>query len=431
MTPMTAARWPSTGSCSTGWSCETSKARRCSVSCSRVEHTRVSMRWVRLCCGDQCQRFFTTTGRGTSAVEPGGSGEVDGVPSPTRVASWARTSLSVAAPTTDAGGWATVPSRWSRWCVSAAIQSSPEPTTTAYPPSRLALRTPATKAAGSPEGRGTTWVRETAREAPTRPAPGREDPTPTRQPARRSARAAVTAPRSRVCARMSTEVAGLPAVDMRRPYAPAALIRGRIAAAARGGISPSPFREPARSSGRRGPGRLEPMNENTGPAPASDLPPILPQPRPQQEREDRSSALDGVYAALRRLPARRTDDAVLGGVCATVADRLGVAPIAVRAAAVLVALLGGVGVGIYLIAWTLLPDRTGRTHLEGGLRDGRGRSLVVLALGALAALGVLGGGLSFLAAILPELVGVVALAAVGYWVWTRAQGRRPREDAAR
>ncbi|WP_158296779.1 PspC domain-containing protein [Serinicoccus chungangensis] len=173
------------------------------------------------------------------------------------------------------------------------------------------------------------------------------------------------------------------------------------------------------------------MNENTGPAPASDLPPILPQPRPQQEREDRSSALDGVYAALRRLPARRTDDAVLGGVCATVADRLGVAPIAVRAAAVLVALLGGVGVGIYLIAWTLLPDRTGRTHLEGGLRDGRGRSVVVLALGALAALGVLGGGLSFLAAILPELVGVVALAAVGYWVWTRAQGRRPREDAAR
>ncbi len=258
MTPMTAARWPSTGSCRIGWSREPSKARRCSASCSRVEHTRVSMRWVRLCWGDQCQRFFTTTGRATSAVAPGGRVEVAGVPSPTRVASSARTSLSVAAPTTDAAGWATGVSRRSRWWVSAAIQSSPEPTTTAYPPSRVARRTPATKAAGSPVGRGTTCVRVTAREAPTRPAPGREDPTPTRQPARCRARAAVTAPRSRVCARISTEAAGLPADDMRRPYAPAAPIRGRIAAAARGGISPTRIWEPAPSPPRRAPGRLDP-----------------------------------------------------------------------------------------------------------------------------------------------------------------------------
>jgi|GEM_PF-4137578 len=176
-------------------------------------------------------------------------------------------------------------------------------------------------------------------------------------------------------------------------------------------------------------GTLEDMNENPSAAPATDLPPILPQPRPQDDRAS-STALDGVFAALRRLPARRTDDAVLGGICATVADRLGVAPIAVRAAAVLVALLGGVGVGIYLIAWTLMPDRSGRTHLEGGLRHGRGRSLLVLALGTLAALGVLGGGLSFLAAILPELIGLAALAAVGYWVWTRLARRQQREDAA-
>ncbi|WP_010148971.1 PspC domain-containing protein [Serinicoccus profundi] len=174
-------------------------------------------------------------------------------------------------------------------------------------------------------------------------------------------------------------------------------------------------------------GTLEDMNENPSAAPATDLP-LLPQPRPEQEHG--SSALDGVYAALRRLPARRTDDAVLGGICATIADRLGVAPIAVRAAAVLVALLGGVGVGIYLIAWTLMPDRSGRTHLEGGLRHGRGRSLLVLALGTFAALGVLGGGLSFLAAILPELIGLAALAAVGYWVWTRLARRQQREDAA-
>ncbi|ANS79943.1 putative stress-responsive transcriptional regulator [Serinicoccus hydrothermalis] len=163
------------------------------------------------------------------------------------------------------------------------------------------------------------------------------------------------------------------------------------------------------------------MNENPGSAPASDLPPILPQPVPQQQR---SGSLDGLYAALRRLPTRRTDQAVLGGVCATIADRLGVAPVAVRAAAVLAALLGGVGVGLYLIAWTVLPDGTGRTHVEQGLRHGRGRSLVVLALGGFALLGVLGGGLSFLAAILPELLGLAVLAAVGYWAWGRLSARR-------
>ena len=163
------------------------------------------------------------------------------------------------------------------------------------------------------------------------------------------------------------------------------------------------------------------MDENPSSAPTSDLPPILPQPAAQQER---SGSLDGMYAALRRLPARRTDQAVLGGVCATVADRLGVAPVAVRAAAVLVALLGGVGIGIYLIAWTVLPDRTGSTHVEQGLRHGRGRSLIVLALGGFAMLGVLGGGLSFLAAILPELLGVAVLAAAGYWAWGRLSARR-------
>ena len=217
MTPMTAARWPSTGSCSTGRSPEPSKARRCSASCCRVEQTAVSMRWVRLCSGDQCHRFLTTTGRATSATAPGSRARVAGVPSPERTARSASTSLSVAAATTVAAGWATTPPTTSRWCDRAAIQSSPEPTTTAYPPARRASRTPVTKAVGSPVGRGTRCVRETAPEAPARPAPGREDPTPTRQPARRSARAAVTAPRSRVCARMSTDVGRLPAVDMGRP----------------------------------------------------------------------------------------------------------------------------------------------------------------------------------------------------------------------
>lgn len=168
------------------------------------------------------------------------------------------------------------------------------------------------------------------------------------------------------------------------------------------------------------------MNENPSPAGTShSLPPILPaQAGPQDHSQPpRETALDGVYATLRALPARDTDRAVLGGVCATLADRIGVAPVAVRAAAVVLALFGGIGVGLYVIAWTLLPDRGGRTHVEQGLRHGRGRSLLVLALGTLAALGVLSGGLSFLAAILPELIGLAVLVAVGMWAWGRFSGR--------
>lgn len=163
---------------------------------------------------------------------------------------------------------------------------------------------------------------------------------------------------------------------------------------------------------------MDDMNEN--PSTSSTLPPILP----TQPQQGQRSTLDGVYAALRRLPARRTDEAVGGGVCATIAHQLGVAPIAIRAAAVLSTLFFGVGIGLYLIAWTVMPDASGRTHVEQALRNGRGRSLLVLAFGAIAALGVVFGSLSFLAGILPELIGIALLVAGGVWVWGRVSTRR-------
>lgn len=162
------------------------------------------------------------------------------------------------------------------------------------------------------------------------------------------------------------------------------------------------------------------MNETLGHRPATDLPPILP---PQPAGTPSPTTLDRVYAALRRLPARPTDRAVLGGVCATVADRLAVSAVVVRVLAVLSVLLAGVGVGLYLIAWTLLPDPSGRTHLEQGLRHGRGRSVLVLALGTVSALGALAGGLSFLASILPGVAGLAALALIGWLVWALATDR--------
>ncbi len=54
--------------------------------------------------------------------------------------------------------------------------------------------------------------------------------------------------------------------------------------------------------------------------------------------------------------ARSSADAVVGGVCAGVAEFLGMPPVAVRAAAVLLTVLGGgLGVAIYLVLWAVLP----------------------------------------------------------------------------
>lgn len=173
------------------------------------------------------------------------------------------------------------------------------------------------------------------------------------------------------------------------------------------------------------------MDENLTPTSPHSLPPILPAQRTGPSGTDSSGssghggghpgrsagALEGAYAALRRLPARDTGHAVLGGVCATVADRLGVAPVAVRAVAVVSAFVGGLGVGLYLLAWALLPDRAGSTHLEQGLRGGSGRSLVVLAVGLLAALSLLTGGMSVLASALPAVVALAVLVGGGVWAW--------------
>ena len=64
-----------------------------------------------------------------------------------------------------------------------------------------------------------------------------------------------------------------------------------------------------------------------------------------------------------------------------------------------------------------------RDSLEEGLRRGRGRSLLVLAFGAIAALGVVLGSLSFIAGILPELIGIALVGAAGFWVWGRMSNR--------
>ncbi|MFK5635708.1 MULTISPECIES: PspC domain-containing protein [unclassified Ornithinimicrobium] len=132
------------------------------------------------------------------------------------------------------------------------------------------------------------------------------------------------------------------------------------------------------------------------------------------------SSLDRGFATLRRSPLRRdSENGVLGGVCAGIARQSGLSVAAVRLFAVVLALFFGTGIAAYLVAWAALPDQGGRTHAEGALREGRGRSLVVLGLGALAAFGIVASILGETVRFLPLLL---AVAVVGYVV-SKRKGR--------
>ena len=72
--------------------------------------------------------------------------------------------------------------------------------------------------------------------------------------------------------------------------------------------------------------------------------------------------------------ARHPDEHIVAGVCAGVARWLGVDPIVVRLAAVILALANGVGVVAYVVAWVVLPEAAARGSSGRRGRARRGRS---------------------------------------------------------
>jgi phage shock protein PspC (stress-responsive transcriptional regulator) len=102
-------------------------------------------------------------------------------------------------------------------------------------------------------------------------------------------------------------------------------------------------------------------------------------------------ALDRFFDTLRRSPVRRSQDRVVAGVAAGVADRLGLSRSVIRVIMVALALLGA-GVPLYLLAWLLVPDGHGRIRLEAAVREGHGSSILLLALTVLSVFSTLFGG---------------------------------------
>ena len=114
----------------------------------------------------------------------------------------------------------------------------------------------------------------------------------------------------------------------------------------------------------------------------------------EQSTTDPRTGLDKIFTALRGIGIRRrTDDKWIGGVASGLADRLGIDPVIVRAAFVLLTILGGVGVTFYLVAWALLPNDRDEIAAERAAVHGDAGSLVLLAIAGLAVLGeILGWG---------------------------------------
>jgi phage shock protein PspC (stress-responsive transcriptional regulator) len=141
---------------------------------------------------------------------------------------------------------------------------------------------------------------------------------------------------------------------------------------------------------------------------------------------DTRSGLDKAFDSLRGLGVfRRSDDKWIGGVCSGVADRFGVDPIIVRAGFVLLGVLGGVGVTLYLLAWTLLPDDDGDIAAELALRDGDTSSIILSVVTALVLFsgfpwwwghGILGWNFPWL---------LVVVAGLIWWFWSAARGGAP------
>ncbi|WP_336659073.1 PspC domain-containing protein [Leucobacter sp. USHLN153] len=130
---------------------------------------------------------------------------------------------------------------------------------------------------------------------------------------------------------------------------------------------------------------------------------------PHSERPDGPPSGQGFFDWLRGLRITRGGERWFAGVASGVAARLGVDPIIVRGAFVVLALLGGPGILLYLLGWLLLPGADGRIHVE---EIWRGRASAGLVTGAI---------IVAVLVVIPAFIGLftpgVTFPALSIWSW--------------
>jgi phage shock protein PspC (stress-responsive transcriptional regulator) len=92
--------------------------------------------------------------------------------------------------------------------------------------------------------------------------------------------------------------------------------------------------------------------------------------------------MDSFFAALRRSPLTRSDNRIVAGVCAGLAERIGVSPAIVRVTAFVLGWFTPI-LPLYLLAVLLLPNRRGEIRFERAVRGGHGGSIALLVVTAL------------------------------------------------
>ena len=134
-----------------------------------------------------------------------------------------------------------------------------------------------------------------------------------------------------------------------------------------------------------------------------------------------TSFLDDSFARLRNSGYQRdTDTRWFGGVCSGLAQRFGVDPVLIRAAAVVLAFLGGIGLTAYVLLWLVLPDQRGDILAERGVRQGDAGPIALLVLAAFLVLGGLfsiGNGNGWFAPLW-----LIPVAVVAWFVLSRRNG---------
>ncbi len=100
------------------------------------------------------------------------------------------------------------------------------------------------------------------------------------------------------------------------------------------------------------------------------------------------------------------DDRVIGGVCSGLGRYLGIDPVLLRIAFVLLAIAGGGGIVLYVVGWILIPEeRPG--EVLGSIPPSSAETLRLVAGGVLIAIGVL-------------LLLNLSLPAIGRYLWPLA-----------
>ena len=138
-----------------------------------------------------------------------------------------------------------------------------------------------------------------------------------------------------------------------------------------------------------------------------------------------TSFLDDSFTRLRSSGYHRdTDGRWFGGVCTGLAQHFGVDPVLIRAAAVVLAFLGGIGLTAYVILWLLLPDRQGDILAERAVRQGDAGPIALLVLAAFLVLGgvfSIGNGNGWFAPLW-----LIPVAAIAWLVLSRRSPRTPQ-----